>query len=112
MPTVPGQAQTSTPSGNVTPMVKPSETDIAIAMATIHQQGRLFPSPLSDNVIDRRGESPNRSGEQGMNDLELSTKAAKVFDDDIALQAKLNKVGYKAQGLAADAGYNDVGKRK
>lgn len=42
MPTVPN-LDTRPTQGNVVPMTKPSETDIAIALATMHQQGRLFP---------------------------------------------------------------------
>lgn len=42
MPTVPGSPMQATGRSNVVPMIKPSETDLAIAFATIHEQGRLF----------------------------------------------------------------------
>ena len=65
MPTVPktqdpfgnyvqGKDQSRMSKGNVTPLFKPTETDIAIAMATIHQQGRLFTPNLKGLVEDKR----------------------------------------------------------
>lgn len=68
MPTVPGQPKTADPfgnyvkgkdqsqmpKGNVLPMFKPSETDIAIALATIHSQGRLFVPNPKGLIEDRR----------------------------------------------------------
>ncbi len=65
MPTVPkvadpfnnyvkGKDQSQMPKGNVTPLFKTSETDIAIAMATIHSQGRLFVPNTKGLIEDRR----------------------------------------------------------
>lgn len=65
MPTVPktqdpfgnytqGKDQSRLAPGNVVPMFRPTETDMAIAMATMHEHGRLFTPNLKSIVEDRR----------------------------------------------------------
>ena len=92
---------------------KPSQTDIAIAAANMDSMGRLFEHlPESPNVEDRRGESSTRTGSQFEADTDFANKAGKLYDDEIERQGRLNKLKYKKGGIAADAGYNDIGKRK
>lgn len=54
--------------GNVLPMFRPSETDMAIAMATIHQQGRLFVPNLKGVVEDKRDFEQDRPIKGGPKD--------------------------------------------